>query len=124
MIVGEVNAKLEPVIPLTLLAADGRTFAISAVVDTGYAAFLTLPPNISVAMGFQQVAMGQLILADGAKVASEIYSATILWDGRSRRVEADTLDTETLVGVSLMKGYDLNARIEVGGPVTIASIER
>jgi clan AA aspartic protease len=119
MILGEVNAKLEPVIPLTLVAADGRNFQMSAVVDTGFAAFLSLPPSISSEMRFKPLAIGQLVLADGVEVASQLYAAAILWDGEIRKVEADTLPKETLVGMSLLKGHKFCAAVEAGGRVTI-----
>jgi predicted aspartyl protease len=59
------------------------------------------------------------IKADGSEIASDLCLATIIWDGQPRAVEADPLESEALVGMALMEGYDLNARIVVGGRVTL-----
>ncbi|NOT61676.1 MAG: clan AA aspartic protease [Acidobacteria bacterium] len=119
MIVGEVNAQLESVIPLTLLAANGKAFTMSAVVDTGFAGTLILPFSVCAAMGYEHLGMGYLTLADGSEVGSKLHAATVLWDDQPREIEADSLDGETFVGVLLMKGYRLCTALEVGGAVTL-----
>ena len=119
MITGQVNSELEAVIPLSVYGPKAETHEIEAVIDTGFSGHLTLPRTIADALQLDRIATGYLTLADDSEVLSDIYAATILWDGQLREVEADVLETETLVGMALLNGYDLSVRVAVGGTVVI-----
>ncbi len=54
----------------------------------------------------------------------DIYAATVIWDGQERMVETDAAETEPLVGMSLIYGYDLWIRALDGAPVTIEKAPR
>ena len=47
-----------------------------------------------------------MTLADGGRVNAAICQATVLWDGASRDIDVDVLETTPLVGMALMKGYE------------------
>jgi clan AA aspartic protease len=121
MITGRVNSKIEAMIALTVRGPRGEEREVEAVVDTGFSAYLTLPPAITEELGLDSVAAGQLTLADGSEVATDLCYASVAWDGRERRIVVDTLQSEVLVGMALMEGHDLNVHIVAGGLVTIAS---
>ncbi|MGH9836269.1 MAG: clan AA aspartic protease [Blastocatellia bacterium] len=123
MITGQVNSKLEAVIPLTAHGPQGQTRTLEAVIDTGYSGFLTLPSAVIAALGLSHIATGHLTLADGGEIVSDLYLATVVWDGQERATEVDTLEAEVLVGMGLLKGYDLHARIAIGGQVTITNFQ-
>ena len=123
MITGEINSTLEAVIPLTVSGPQGATRVLTAVIDTGYTSFLTLPSAVIVALGLRQIATGQLKLADGSEIVSTLYLATVVWDGQARATEVDMLETEVLVGMGLMEGYELHARIAVGEQVTLTRFQ-
>jgi hypothetical protein len=61
MITGEVNPKLEAVIPLTVSGPQGQTRALEVVIDTGYSGFLTLPSAVIAGLDLTQIATGHLI---------------------------------------------------------------
>jgi len=126
MITGQVNASLEAVISLTVCRVEDANrqveLTVEAVIDTGYSAYLTLPTRMIAELDLSPIGDQQLILADGSKVDSTLYSATVIWDGQERAIEVDALEEEVLVGMALMDGYDLSVRVMVGGTVTLKPI--
>lgn len=121
MINGYVNSQREAVIVLTIQGANGLTADLEAVIDTGFTGYLTLSSAIIATLSLDELATSILTLADGSKIVSELYQATVVWDGQSRLIEVDTLETEVLVGMALMEGFDLKIRVAEGGAVTIES---
>ena len=119
MITGYVNSNLDAMISLPVYGSQGLTHEIEAVIDTGYSGYLALPSAIIATLGLSSVGLGYLTLADGSEVYSALCAATIDWDGQERVIEVDSLETEALVGMALMEGYDLGVRVKVGGRVTI-----
>lgn len=121
MITGRVTEKLEAVLTLSIYNSEGVLGEIEALIDTGYTAHLTLPSRIIAELGLENFATGQLTMADGSQVVSDLYYATILWDGQPRRIEVDTLESEVLVGMSLLEGFDLHIQVAKDGQTTITS---
>lgn len=119
MIVGTVNATREARIPLTLRAPLGGIQEINALIDTGFNGFLTLPPSLIAALGLQRLARGRAVLADGREQLFDIHAVTVLWDGHVIVVEADSAETDPLVGMGLLQGYELSIEIVDGGTVEI-----
>jgi predicted aspartyl protease len=74
MIVGIVQAR-EPLIRLTIRGFRGRQHEISAVVDSGYTGWLTLPPSVIAALNLQWQTFGRGILADGRVNSFDVYRA-------------------------------------------------
>ena len=73
-------------------------------------------------LGLNAVGSAQLTLADGTEINTDIYEVTILWEGQPLTLQVDALDSESLVGMALLKGYDLHIRAVVEGPVTITPV--
>jgi clan AA aspartic protease len=121
MITGQVNTNLESVIPLAVRGQSGEELALDVVIDTGYSFFLTLPVATVAALGLEQVGTGELILANGSLISAPTYLATVIWDGVARDIYVDTLETSPLIGVALMKGYELNTRFVAGETVTLTA---
>lgn len=123
MITGHINSKIEAVITLEVCEDQGEPRAIETILDTGYSGFLTLPAETASVFGFKSIGHEQLTMADGSEVLSAICPARVIWDGHLYSIDVDILETQPLVGMALMKGYDLNARIVVGGPVTLTAYQ-
>ena len=121
MIAARVNSNGEAVISLAVSGPQGETREIEAVIDTGYAGYLTLPSAVIAALGLSSIGLSYLTLADGSELPSDVCPAMVDWDGQARTIVVDTLESEALVGMALLEGYDLNIRIAVGGRVTIES---
>ena len=92
---------------------------IGAVIDTGYTGYLTLPPALIATLGLPWQSYGRGLLADGSESLFNVYEATVVWDRRARRIPVDEADTDPLVGMTLLEGYELNMQARHRGKVTI-----
>ncbi|MGH9846978.1 MAG: clan AA aspartic protease [Blastocatellia bacterium] len=124
MITGYVSSNLDPLISLTVYGALGEMREVTAVVDTGYFGYLTLSTDVIAALGLVPAGDQQLTLADGSVIDSTLCPATIIWDGQPRTIEVDAIDSESLAGMSLLKGHELNMQVIAGGPVTINPLQQ
>jgi len=46
----------------------------------------------------------------------------VIWDGTRRIVEIDAVDTDPLIGMGLLYGYDIRIQAIEGGSVTIEAL--
>ncbi len=122
MITGTVRGR-EARIRLLIRAATGQEQEIEAVIDTGYTAWLTLPPAMIASLALPWHSVGSGILADESRCLFDVFEATVIWDGRARRVFVDEADTTPLVGMALMDGNELNVHVQSNGTVSLKSIQ-
>jgi clan AA aspartic protease len=118
MITGMVRAR-EGRIRLKVRGTGKKEQEITAVIDTGYTAALSLPPTLVASLGLRWKSFGRGILADGSECLFDVYVVEVLWDGRERRCLVDEADTDPLVGMALLSGYELNMQVRWRGKVTI-----
>lgn len=119
MITGVVTMYREAIVRLKLLGPSGLEHEIDALIDTGFDGWLTLPYSLIGMLGFPWRSRGRAILADGSESLFDIYRATVYWDGQTRDIDIDAVDSEPLLGMALLDGYDLNIQVRPGGKVTI-----
>ena len=119
---GVLNESREATIPVVLSNETNQTQLINAVIDTGYTGFLTLPHSIIVDLDFPWTGLDRATLGDGSEVTFKVYAATVIWDGEYRKVPVNESETEPLVGMSLLYGYELTIRAIAGGQVTIKKL--
>ncbi|WP_103669548.1 clan AA aspartic protease [Pseudanabaena sp. BC1403] len=119
MIQGVVNQSCEATIPLVIINEKRQTKLVDAVIDTGYTGYLSLPSEIISALDLPWTGVDRGTLGDGSEVTFEVYAATVIWDGQYRNIPVNEAETDPLVGMSLLYGYDLRIRAIVGGKVTI-----
>jgi len=124
MITGAVNAGREAVIRLTVRGPAGQVRQFHAVIDTGYDGWLSLPPAFITALGLPWRRRGLAVLADGSNSIFDIHEATVVWDRRRRSIPVDEADTNPLVGMALLHGYELNMQVRTDGKVTIRPLPR
>jgi len=122
MISGIFNADREATISLKIVGMDGTERDITAMIDTGFNGYLTLPLAVIEELGFPYVISGSVTVGDGRIEDLDIYAATIVWDGHLNTVETDAAETFPLIGMSLLYGYDLHIHALDGGEVTIKKI--
>jgi clan AA aspartic protease len=118
MITGNVSAR-EARIRLKVSGSRRREREIEAVIDTGFTASLSLAPSLVASLGLHWKSFGRGILADGSECLFDVYVATVVWDGRDRRILVDEADTDPLVGMALLNGHELKMQIRSRGKVTI-----
>jgi len=122
MITGTVNARREAILRLTVRDANEQEHERDAVVDTGFDGWLSLPPDFILALGLQRQRSGRAVLADGSETLVGVYEVTVLWDGQPRLIPIYELDAESLIGMSLMYGYELVLPVLDGATFTLRRI--
>ena len=119
MITGVVNARHEATVRLPVQNVNGQVQEIEAILDTGFNGSVTLPPTVIVALGLSWRSRGSALLANGSEDDFDIYAGTVIWDGRPRNVLVEAADTDPLIGMALLYGYDVRIQAVDGGSVTI-----
>lgn len=59
------------------------------------------------------------MLADGSETTTNVYVASVEWDGGPRQVFVEEASTAPLAGMMLLDGYDLHVACTPGGRVAI-----
>jgi len=122
MITGWVDANYELMIRVTVQDASGQDCELEAVVDTGFTGALTLPPATLASLGLLRHSTGSAVTATGAIVHFALYPITIIWDGVARYIFAQEINSSPLLGLRMLIGYDLRARVDPGGRVELEAI--
>ncbi len=122
MIVGRVDANHELMIRVTLQDAAGLDHELVAILDTGFTGAITLPSSTLASLGLTRHSTGSALTATGALVHFDLYPVTIIWDGVARYVFAQEINSSPLLGLRMLIGYDLRARVELGGRVELEAI--
>ena len=122
MIVGIVNSDHEAVVSFPLQVTPEQEYDVEAVIDTGFSGSLTLPPTIIRLLSLPFRSRGSAILADGSEAQFDIYAATIEWDGLPRNILVEAADTDSLIGMSLLYGFEITICAVDGGRVTIENL--
>ena len=122
MITGIVNAEFEPIIPLSVCDSDGKIYTQDAIVDTGFNGWLSLPPDLITQLNLTWKRRGRAILGDGSECIFDVYEAVVVWDGALVTIPVDEADSEPLLGMSLMEGYQLMMQVFEGGQVELRKI--
>ena len=123
MIHGVVSTNREATISLVIVNEKRQTKLITAVIDTGYTGFLSLPSQIITELNLSWTGIDRGTLGDGSEVTFEVYAAKIIWDGEYRDIPINEAETDPLVGMSLLYGYDLQIQAVEGGSITISPIQ-
>jgi clan AA aspartic protease len=123
MIHGVVSRNREATISLVIVNESRQTKLITAVIDTGYTGFLSLPSEIITELNLSWRGIDRGTLGDGSEVTFEVYAAKVIWDGEYRDIPINEAETDPLIGISLLYGYDLHIQTVEGGSVTIKRLE-
>ncbi len=123
MITGEVNADLEATIPVVVRGGNGEERQISAVIDTGFTGYLTLPSAMVTVLDLEWLNLEDALLGDGSVHSFDVYHAIVIWDGEAREVEVNLTETGTLIGMAMLFRHTLHIETVIGGPVRIVSLQ-
>ncbi len=123
MIVGMVNANCEATVRIVIGNENAQRQVIDAVIDTGYTGFLSLPHNIINALNLPWTGIDRGTLGDGSETTFEVYAATIIWDGQLQSIPINEAETDPLIGMSLLYGYDVRIQAVEGGAVTLEALK-
>ena len=118
---GYVNKNCEATI-LVVVRSNAKLKSISAVIDTGFTGFLSLPNDIITELGLPWSYRDRGTLGDGSEVLFDIYDAVAIWDGKAREIEVNSAETDPLIGMSMLHGYRLQVDTIEGGLVIITDL--
>jgi clan AA aspartic protease len=122
MMQGFINQSCEAVLPI-VIKHNTTTELVDAVIDTGFSGFLTLPAEIIAALDLTWKGRDKATLGDGTRCIFDVYIATVIWDGQYREIDINESETNPLIGMKLLRGYDLRMRIIEGGTVVIEAFQ-
>jgi clan AA aspartic protease len=108
MIHGVVSRNREATISLVVVNEKRQTKLITALINTGYTGFLSLPGEIITELSLSWRGIDRGTLGDGSEVTFEVYAAKVIWDGEYRDIPINEAETDPLVGMSLLYGYDFH----------------
>lgn len=121
MITGYVSVDQQAIIEISV-EGQQQTVRIDATIDTGYNGFLTLPPYVINLLHLPWLTQSRVILANGEAESVDVHAATIIWDGTPRRLLVDVADNTPLVGMALMRGYELHIQNIDNGAATLRKL--
>lgn len=121
MMQGVVNQSCEAILPI-VVENNTTTQLIDAVIDTGFSGFLTLPPSVIAALDLTWKGRDVATLGDGTSCIFDVYIATVIWDGQYRIIDINESETVSLIGMRLLRGYDLRIQTIEGGTVAIEAL--
>jgi clan AA aspartic protease len=122
MITGVVNVNGEAIIRIVVGDLGKQRVVLDAIIDTGYTGYLTLPPSTIAELDLPWRGSEEGILGDGSTQMFDVYSATVIWDGEFRIIKVNESDTDSLLGVGLLYGYEVCIQTINGGIVTIKAL--
>jgi clan AA aspartic protease len=122
MMQGRVNQRCEATLSLAVRNNE-TTQMVDAVIDTGFTGFLTLPSDTISTLGFSWEGRDVATLGDGTFCTFEVYIGLVIWDGQYREIYINESETLPLIGMQLLRGYDLRIQAIEGGLVTIEALK-
>lgn len=122
MMQGTVNQNCEATLSVVVRNVDIMQ-SINAVIDTGFSGFLTLPSSVIAALDLTWKGRDVATLGDGTSCIFEVYITSVIWDGEYRVIDINESETVPLIGMRLLRGYELRIRTIEGGLVTVEALE-
>ena len=119
---GTVNARLESIVAVRVRGPSGAEQALSAVVDTGFTGWLTVPPELASSLGLVQRPARNAKLGDGTVRPLNLYDLEVEWGGAWHLVEAYATGREPLIGMRLLAGHRLTVDVVPGGAVAVTPL--
>ena len=100
----------------------GRPQPVEVVLDTGFAGYLTLPPESIHQLGLPSVGQRAFELANGELFEFQVYLGSVSWHGRPSDVLVLQSDSVPLLGMTLLWGSRVTMDALNDGEVTIEEL--
>jgi clan AA aspartic protease len=124
MITGVVNVNGEAIVRIVVGDLGKQRVVVDSIIDTGYTGFLTLPPSTIAELNLPWRGSEEGVLGDGSTQRFDVYSATVIWDGEFRTIKINESNTNSLMGVGLLYGYEVCIKTINGGMVTVKALSK
>ncbi len=109
----------EPTLCVGVRSGADQEQPVEFILDTGFSGSLTLPMALISLLGLPFRSRGSATLADGSETQFDIFAATVIWDGVPRGILVEAAETEPLLGMSLLYGFNINIQAIDGSRVTV-----
>ena len=119
---GDGSGNLEAVIILTIRGFNGQQVDVPFAIDTGFSGEISLDKEQIDTLGLLPTSEVETTLADGSLSVAEVYTAILVWDEIERLVMVIGQEATPLVGMALLRGYNLSVDAVVNGAVRIARL--
>jgi clan AA aspartic protease len=104
LITGQIAENDDSLVALALVSGR-RRLRVSAVVDTGFSGYLSVPDGLVRTIGWRPWGMQRCKLADGRIVRQRVYIGLVAFGGRRHSVLAvRSQGGEVLIGTKLLSG--------------------
>ncbi len=125
MITGEVSADGQAIVYLRVFGPDGQEEEVEALVDTGFDGYLALPAPLIALLRLRFVDYLSYLQGDGEPQLFAVHEAAVAWKPGAPPVTVLALASNSsvaLIGMALLRGYNLNIDVVDGGQVAITEL--
>jgi clan AA aspartic protease len=119
MMTGKVTGERAIELGFDVVAAGSSTHSLTAIIDTGFNGYLTLPRKVLAAVGAKPAGARKAELADGNTIVLDTYLVQVHWHDQTREVLALEAESHPLVGMSTLWGNRVRFEARDGGEVKI-----
>ena len=81
-----------------------------------------IAPDLIAELNLKWKRRGRAILGDGSECVFDVYEAAVIWDDTLLTIPVDEANSEPLVGMSLMEGYELKMQVFEGGCIELSKV--
>src|SRR5437763_1942730 len=120
--IGVVTSRIEATLRLKVFGGAGASAEVNCIVDTGFSGAITLPRGMIQRLNLRWLSIQDSELADGHIIQVNVYAGTVIWNRRRVNTEIDETETDPLLGMSLLKGFDLYMQVQDGGVVRVTPL--
>ena len=99
-----------------------RTLTLSAVVDTAFTGYLTLPLDSNRELGLVLRGTQPAVLANGTVGQFSVYAGMVTWNGQERLTVIFESDSDPLIGMAMLWGSRLTVDAQEDGDVVIEGL--
>ena len=85
---------------------------------------MSLPWSVVSRLNIPWQGFDRSTLGDGSECVFSVYEAIIEWDGERKLVRIHLSETEPLIGMELLHGFEVNIKVKRGGKVTIKRLAK
>lgn len=125
MIVGfveEESGGLFPYMDVLVRGPAGREIRVTALIDTGFNAYISLPHRMVNDLGLTRIGTDDVILANADRDAAELFLGEVDWGFSRHNVPVHQIGDEPAVGTALLRAHNLSIEFVRDGAVHAVSI--
>ena len=109
-------------VAVDIMDDEGRRRSVEAILDTGFAGYMTLPPESIHQLGLPSVGQRTFELANGELFEFQVYLGPVSWHGRPSDALVLQSDSVPLLGMTLLWDSRVTMDAVNDGEVTIEEL--